>query len=350
MGDYMQATNIEHLKKIERKLTILRWLIIVFMGPSFFFLSEYKDYGKYFMGAIVIAFIYNSFLTLSAYSKKDRYITFLKYTIYIDLLLITIALAIRGGLRSDIYLLYYLAISFNGAKLGCQGTVITLCLSIISFTINAFFFTDPEIFTLGRYISRLIYLPLISLSITEMNLLVRDSHSREQKARDLACTDPLTGLPNRLHLSEYFEKMIQKHEEKNEPFTVVLFDLDDFKKVNDTNGHTWGDEVLVTLTNILKKHITSQDFACRLGGEEFLILFANSNLETAHLRATHIRQEVATHHFNKIGKITISGGINLYQENYSIIENINFADEAMYAAKRAGKNQIVAYQELNQSA
>lgn len=350
MGDYMHSTNVEHLKKIERKLIILRWLIILFISPSFFFLSEYKDYGKYFLVAIFVSSIYNFFLTFSAYSKKDRYITFLKYAIYIDLLLIAIAMGIRGGLRSDIYFLYFLAISFNGAKLGYRGTIVTLCLSILSFTINTFFFTDAEVFSLGKYIFRLVYLPLISLSITEMNLLVQDSHSREQKAKDLACTDPLTGLPNRLLLSEHFEKMIHRYQEKKEPFTVILFDLDDFKKVNDTNGHMRGDQVLITLTDILKNHITSRDFACRLGGEEFLVLFANCSLETAYLRATHIRQEVATYHFNKIGKITISGGVNLYQEDYSIIENINFADEAMYAAKRAGKNQIVTYQELNQSA
>ncbi|WP_418655023.1 GGDEF domain-containing protein [Anoxybacter fermentans] len=129
------------------------------------------------------------------------------------------------------------------------------------------------------------------------------------------------------------------------PFAIILFDLDNFKRVNNTKGHFFSDQVLKALARILKKHITDKDFACRFGGEEFPVLFANTDLTTAYQHANRIREEFVSKNFE--GKtIIISDGINLYQKDYSIIENINFADEAMYTAKNAGKNRIITYQDL----
>lgn len=336
--------NLVLFKKLERKFSVFRWGLIFFMYPSTVYLS-YNRNIFYFILLLLLIIMYNTFVTIAAYSKKNNFIFILRWTKYVDTALISLLLIISGGLRSDVYLLYYLIILYDGAKFGLKGTINCLVQSIIFFTIATFFFTDELYFEFNRYIIRVIYLTIYVFVINEVNHQIAESRAKEKIARELAEKDPLTQLPNRLLMSDYFEKMRNNSEVTKKFFTIALFDIDNFKPVNDCNGHAFGDKVILELANILNKNISNKDFICRFGGDEFLAFLAISEKDKAINEIKKIQQQIASHNFEGFS-LTISVGIKMYSHIGTMIENIIWADVALYAAKNSGKNQVIAYDDM----
>jgi len=153
--------------------------------------------------------------------------------------------------------------------------------------------------------------------------------------------DPLTDLYNRKVLDKEIDNLIKQ----NVNFSIVIFDLDDFKKVNDTYGHLAGDQVLKEFANVIKKVIRKTDIACRFGGEEILIILKGLSKEQAYIIAERIREKLEESNIiingNSIN-VTVSGGIASYPEDANNIkELLNKADAALYIeGKSKGKNKI----------
>ena len=170
-----------------------------------------------------------------------------------------------------------------------------------------------------------------------------------QETKRLAITDGLTGLYNSRYFYKFLELEIARTKRYGNSVSLLLFDIDDFKKLNDTYGHQAGDEVLQDLARILKSISRETDVVVRFGGEEFIIILPNTSEEDAIALADRILQaaqdmEVAINDKEKVS-ITLSGGIASYPRNASSSKALlNAADNAMYAAKAAGKNTIVCFQ------
>jgi diguanylate cyclase len=162
----------------------------------------------------------------------------------------------------------------------------------------------------------------------------------------LANTDELTKLGNRHRLRLKGPRLIRQAVEAGQPVAAVIFDLDWFKKVNDTWGHNQGDQVLKVCAGLIKAAARSTDLAVRLGGEEFLLLCANLDLATAVKVAEQVRESIATTKIGLIdGKgqtmfITVSGGVAAYEPGEDITALIARADAALYQAKNSGRNRI----------
>lgn len=343
-----RTEDIIRYKELEKKFTIFRWIQLIVICPISFGLSEYSENNHLLFCVIIAECIYNAVVTIAAYSKRRKFSSILKTTIYIDILYVTIMLCVRGGIRSDVFIIYILLISYNGAKFGFKGTILSLIQSLIYFSIAAFIFTPENLFSFNRYIIRVIYIAMSTYVIYQVNKIINESYDREKKANNLAMKDVLTQIPNRLLLADNFDNMKKNYNNNGQPFCIIMFDIDDFKKVNDKMGHVFGDSVLICLAKIIKKNTCENDFVCRFGGEEFVILLANSNITIANMKAEIIRKEFERNYlFDE--KITISGGICAYNDNYAMIDNINFADNAMYQAKKTGKNKIVNLSDYNNS-
>lgn len=154
-------------------------------------------------------------------------------------------------------------------------------------------------------------------------------------------TDPLTGLPNRREFNERLEERLSTWARRKEVFSLLLIDVDHFKKLNDTYGHLAGDQVLVALGTALRVSVRREDSVARYGGEEFAVLLPNTNLAQAALVAQKVREAIArttVRHENHAISITVSGGLAAIQPNESGESLIQRADEALYAAKAAGRN------------
>jgi diguanylate cyclase (GGDEF)-like protein len=171
------------------------------------------------------------------------------------------------------------------------------------------------------------------------------AHDELQLAHDelaaLATTDPLTGLPNHRALIAAIEQEIERSRRYARTFTVLFLDLDHFKALNDTYGHSAGDGALRALGTLLKKRLRGVDTAGRWGGEEFLAILPETGEEAALTVAEAIREAVAAHPFGDTGvHLTCSLGVACYPgDGVDRISLVDAADRAMYAAKSLGRNQ-----------
>jgi len=169
----------------------------------------------------------------------------------------------------------------------------------------------------------------------------------QSKLRSQAIKDPLTDIFNRRYLDETFDRELARAAREIYPVCVIMLDIDHFKKVNDTYGHEAGDSVLKALARMLSSHNRRGDFVCRFGGEEFVIVMPNMEMDTAFKRAEELRAALNSLYvpygrFNLT--ITISMGIASYPANGEDREAVlRAADRAMYAAKKAGRDHILTY-------
>ncbi|MCB1199910.1 MAG: diguanylate cyclase [Leptospiraceae bacterium] len=159
------------------------------------------------------------------------------------------------------------------------------------------------------------------------------------KHKRVALLDPLTQALNRNSLNESFDVMINNAKNSSKSFSIIIFDIDFFKKVNDTFGHQIGDEVLKTIVAIVAKIIRQSDKLFRIGGEEFLLLLPDTAGKGAMMLAEKLRLAIANHDFNEIKNLTCSFGVYeaLFNENPESI--MAKADSALYQAKKSGRNQ-----------
>ena len=176
--------------------------------------------------------------------------------------------------------------------------------------------------------------PLLAIALYQ-----RSTH-RALRAMRLALTDPLTNLGNHRHFHERLQRELAHAEEKNEPLSLCLVDIDDFKRINDRFGHPAGDGVL----GQVGKRLRQGGEAFRLGGDEFAVLMPGLNGQQAFAAATSIVDRVAALDLDHIGAITVSAGLATYPvQGVGRDELIRLADSALYWAKEHGKNQVRLY-------
>ncbi|MBY0225554.1 MAG: PleD family two-component system response regulator [Hyphomicrobium sp.] len=171
--------------------------------------------------------------------------------------------------------------------------------------------------------------------------------NRLEESVELAITDPLTGLHNRRYMESHLRTLVEESIRTGRPLSILVTDIDHFKHVNDTHGHDGGDVVLKEFSARLKRNTRGIDLACRLGGEEFLIIMPETDLARAYQVAERTRVMVASEPFQlradlKI-RVTASVGLATLESPDDTPEKIfKRADNALYAAKRRGRNRVAA--------
>ncbi|HEY9526084.1 MAG TPA: histidine kinase N-terminal 7TM domain-containing protein [Anaerolineales bacterium] len=172
----------------------------------------------------------------------------------------------------------------------------------------------------------------------------------QSKLREQAIRDPLTNIFNRRYLDETLDRELSRAAREDYPVCVIMVDIDHFKRVNDTHGHEAGDLVLKAMAATLSHHCRRGDFACRYGGEEFVVVLPNITLETAYGRAEDLRKslnQLSVPYEEHNLSVTISMGIAGFPENGQTRDTLlRAADQAMYAAKEAGRDHILSYNQI----
>jgi len=161
--------------------------------------------------------------------------------------------------------------------------------------------------------------------------------------REMAIHDDLTGFYNRRHLMELIETEKNRSVRTGSVFTLVMMDIDKFKNVNDTYGHQAGDNVLMTFSAIIRSVLRKTDFCGRYGGEEFLIVLTETDLQDAKIFAERIRSCVEESFFPDLSsnfRVTVSIGLSQHRTKEDIEKTISRADEALYRAKNNGRNRV----------
>ncbi|MBL4868457.1 MAG: GGDEF domain-containing protein [Pseudomonadales bacterium] len=165
-----------------------------------------------------------------------------------------------------------------------------------------------------------------------------------RRISELATRDELTGLFNRRYISDVFKIQKGMADRGGHDFVLCYLDLDHFKQVNDTYGHSVGDEVLKVYAELAQSHVRSIDYCARFGGEEFVIILVKTEINGAHSVVDRIRHSIENYNFQTIApglKVTLSVGMSQYQSFERVEDALARADSALYRAKNAGRNRVV---------
>lgn len=179
------------------------------------------------------------------------------------------------------------------------------------------------------------------LEIVGISRNIDERKQFEQELRRLATTDTLTGAWNRRRFEEAARQEIDRSHRYGEPLTLIVFDLDHFKCVNDRHGHQTGDRVLVELVTRVRDHLRVVDGLGRWGGEEFVVLMPHCDAQAGSALAEKLRSVVAEHPFETVGTVTVSFGVAQLLAQDSFDAWFKRADDAVYAAKAQGRNRVI---------
>jgi diguanylate cyclase (GGDEF)-like protein len=224
-------------------------------------------------------------------------------------------------------------------------TLISILLSVgITESVNAFLKGGP--LREGLLIAILAPLVIAPLMSVQMLQLLRKLDEAERQLKALSHTDELTQAYNRRYFMEYAGQELKRAQRSGEEFSIAILDLDNFKQINDRWGHFVGDQVLRELSRVFKEHIRGADVFARYGGDEFIILFPQTNREQIQAWAARFYEKFAGISIQLEGCVQplYSMGIAVFERSIHELDDLlKQADHALYQAKRKGGNQFVVY-------
>lgn len=195
----------------------------------------------------------------------------------------------------------------------------------------------------------------LSTSVASQAAVAIENAQLYKQAKELSVTDELTGLANRRHFQDILDREVVLTKRYSTSLSLIMIDIDHFKKYNDFHGHLQGDIVLKKVANALLNNTRGIDLVSRFGGEEFIILLPKTTTAGALIAAEKLRQVIEYDHFEGEedsqpgGKLTLSLGIASFPDDTSDIQTLQeMADQALYAAKELGRNRCIAYSATKQ--
>ncbi len=277
--------------------------------------------------AIVLLFGFNSW----AIVRRGRYYPMLTLLGLVPAIVFFLALSLRRQGIIGVLWCYPAVICFNfilpERKAWIANAVLLLAIVPIAWTVTE------------TAIALRMSVTLFMVSVLSL-IFVRVITAQQEKLREDAATDPLTGVLNRKLLSIFVENAIQHRARTGEPVTVASFDLDHFKRVNDTKGHDAGDRVLRNFADLLRRRCRRTDKIFRVGGEEFLVLLPGTDAENALRVAEALRSAVEANPLSPDHEVTVSVGVATLQSGEGMDTWLKRSDESLYRAKASGRNRV----------
>jgi len=331
-----------------------RWLFVALIAV-FFFISSSRSVSTFiFLETLAVTVIYNILITLYILkcSKNGKRTSLL--IVYVDIAVISVFSFQTGGINSDAYILYFFLIGCCGLLNNAVDTFGVGIFSVAAYSASCIFAlkTGRGEFIYWRLAVKDMLLLMGTFGVTRVNFEVKKYNELHKKEFKLARTDKLTGLANRHYFDQKLSEETGYSDYTGSPLNILMFDLDNFKKFNDTYGHPLGDKLLVLFSDIIKQNIRKTDIPVRYGGEEFLILIRDLDIIIAKSVGDRIRRQLEKQRIN-IGsgedrkRVTTSCGIAQYPRHSNDIRKVmECADKALYHAKELGKNTVVTYDDI----
>ncbi len=328
----------------ELRIVKVRWIILAFFSLFVNLLGLPGWDPPLFNLLIGIVAGYNLAVLLTLTRKNSYSAQLALLSLYLDALSVAIAVFFTGGVASPILFIWYLTLFTAGVRFGYARS---LLLQVPVGLAYAFLLYHGNQLPAGEPLNRLV-LGLFSITVT--SLFGALFSSEQQYVMDVmadlrkdSITDRLTGLFNYSYFMDELQREQARAERTNTHFSLIIFDLDLFKQVNDTYGHEKGNLLLQGVAAILKANARKMDTVARYGGEEFVILMPESNRSEMEV-AERIRKRIEEAEFADIAdrplKITISGGVCTFpRDARSVNELLDKADKGLYLAKTCGRNR-----------
>lgn len=336
------AKNINYVKFTILVAGIVYFLFII---PEYFLIKNVNDFMAIFINrSVVLAAMFFLYFKV----KRDKTYFSLIYWFTASEILISLSFIYISNLfpNPDILIQAFgvmviiLAIFLiNNRWLFSIFT--SLFIGISYFVFVAVSFTDVNISEfLAAMIHILIVIFLSSVSSYGVNYHKRIQYLHNLELVKMAENDALTGIYNKAKFNQEYARLADRARETSGNFAVVMFDIDDFKAVNDNFGHLVGDQVLKELTAMIRSHINKTDIFARWGGEEFVIILPDIQRAEAVEVAERLRTIVADHPFETTGQITCSFGVASFKNGDDLDMVLHRVDERLYRAKKSGKNRV----------
>jgi diguanylate cyclase (GGDEF)-like protein len=351
----------ERMKNIPgRNLVHYRWIVALVLVPLFYIASMMSFGFVNFLRVMLGVGLYNALVTyyLVREYPKSRHIP--DYIYYIDAGMLSVLVFFFGGIRSDIYTMFLFIIASYGVVHSVPKTLKFSLVVVSMYSFSSFLYGTMEngLWILSEefveLLMRNVSIFIISYAVGLLIVEARKSDHLHRKEFQRARTDKLTGLPNRHYMEQILESELNDCEQNEKVMNVLMFDIDNFKRFNDTYGHLWGDELLKRFAEILDQSVRKADIPIRYGGEEFIVILKDIDFVTANGVANRVRRQLENQKIDvDDGKcktrVTVSCGMAQYPtHSKDIKEVIKMADKALYFAKEHGKNQVIGYEELEE--
>lgn len=241
------------------------------------------------------------------------------------------------GIEARVFPLYYLPISLGSLRVSRSAGLRLAALSTALWVLAMWWGGSP--WTADVFIFNTV---MQTLSFGLIAVLVANLANRFEREHDLSRTDILTSLPNSRAFHELAEVLVAGAHRYGRPFTIAYLDLDNFKQVNDKQGHAKGDLVLQRVAAVLRRATRASDVAARLGGDEFVLLMPDTGPGAARTVLQRVRDLIAREMKSSEWPVTASiGAISFLEAPTAVEEAIQAADSLMYRVKQAGKNQLL---------
>ncbi|WP_261131224.1 GGDEF domain-containing protein [Bacillus sp. Marseille-Q3570] len=346
-------------RKLNRKILNVYWLIIFLAIIIKLINYNFTDapLGEYLIYFVAIPGVIGALIVIGSEVavRLDNPVR--------DFIVITAGLLIALNFiysRPDLIIVkaaLFLPILTSGAYFKKKIIIYTTVLTIVSYSILSVI--DPMLRSSIGVIEHFTLLAMLSIAalavigITERGLELTEHYRQSIEDQQdllvkntlmekLSKTDSLTGMYNQISFHQYLNELLAHHSQYHFSIQMAIFDLDNFKQVNDTYGHRAGDEVLKQIAELIQKEITSDDFAARYGGEEFIVLFVGKPMERTIILIEGIRRKIEGISFRVLegSRVTVSIGVNEYETGMGKEAFFEKADKLLYSAKRNGKNQV----------
>lgn len=361
MDPQQKASNLEMSLNMSRHLAALSAALIYSMIYIYLF---YKGHTRFTSDDIILVlsiywlgnFIFTVFL-LTGLNRFFHDGSMALFQLLWAIMFTLVGIYYLNDLRDIILMFYFAAISFGFFRFRIYQFVFCGVLAvggyfvvIIMLSIN-----EPLRITYSHEMLRLISFSVTTLVIvytgsaisrlrTELRQINTDLKEAVELNTRLATTDDLTGLYTRRYFMEVLDQQKALSERDGSDFVICFADLDHFKHVNDSFGHHTGDMVLQKFSDIIGNSIREVDYGARFGGEEFVLLLVNTDIEQSRNVSERIREALENFNFSDIApalNVTVSIGLANYKEYNSLQETLMSADNRMYKAKELGRNRVI---------
>jgi len=324
VNNIQQTSDLQELYL--RNLIFLGWVVAIFVTP-FAIYSFFQQRYSIVLTAVVLVLI----SIINSLSIKHKRVILIPYFLWFciiicELTLLTVTIGIKALLWSYPFVF---TIFFVQERRAARIYSFIVYISLIG---ASSFSSDIELVL--RFAVTLFM--LILLTDAAVSELIR----MEGKLREMTIRDPLTNAHNRRYMNYMMEITIEETRREFGPASIIMLDIDHFKKINDKHGHAKGDVVLIKLVDLLHKRQRRLDYVFRSGGEEFVMILRNTGLQQALSLAENLRVNIEKNELLEGEKITISLGVAEYQAGETEVEWLQHADELLYEAKNSGRNCV----------
>lgn len=346
-NDFCNAYMGNAIKHIQPLIMVFGLVYFLFIIPDYYLIKNAKIFKLILLNRsaflALTAIYYYIFKHMQTYRLFTGLITAYEFIFALSFLIIVYQYETPNFLIQSFGLMIIVMAFFLIPNRWIYMVTVSVLLCVIFLVLSRYILAN---IILREYLASIVYITIAliinAISSWLINYYKRYQYLNSQKLNKLSITDSLTQIYNRAKFDEELKKSIDLSKRYSTRLSLILFDIDDFKQINDSYGHLAGDNILISLSQLVKRSVRKTDTFARWGGDEFVILLPCTNTEAARNIAQKLRAIISAHHFDNLVHISCSFGVTSLNNDEDFNSLMFRIDKLLYRAKKStGKNTII---------